>query len=139
EAQDRFLHDSDNTWSFIGEERGGEARRACERALASFAVFDKEAWWTGPLVADLTLKQKKELHRQTYRLLLIPSALHVFQGLETFQKASKVTPEQASASALAMLAKARSMETAGLASSATTRVYLEKWARKLAVFTWWDL
>jgi hypothetical protein len=132
DAHEEFLHQANDTWFMMGEERAAEARRACERALASFGVLQHDSWWMQSPAADLTDKQKGVLHREAYRLLLLRGAVYIQQGLQEYQKSVGMTQQKASQLALTILNKARAMESAGLLPASHTVALLEKGATKLA-------
>jgi cytochrome c-type biogenesis protein CcmH/NrfG/predicted Ser/Thr protein kinase len=133
DGHERFLLEANDTWFLMGEERAGEARRACERALASFGVLQHDHWWQRPPVSDLTDGQKRQLQREVYRLLLVLATIHLQQGLQPFLTKWKLTNEldEASQASHAILARARAMERFGLVPPARTVAILEKGATTL--------
>jgi serine/threonine protein kinase/tetratricopeptide (TPR) repeat protein len=133
-AHDQLLHQSYEAWFvLVGEQHWGEAHRACKLALASFGVLTDDHWWRQPLLADLTDRQKSDLNREVYRLLLFLATIHVQQGLESYRAKIGLTQEvdDAARSASAVLARARAMENAGLLRPSLSAGILEKGARKL--------
>src|SRR5204863_6477077 len=50
---EEFLAQSRAAWFFSGEEDPPGSRRACERALTSFSVLQREDWWSRRPAADL--------------------------------------------------------------------------------------
>src|SRR5262249_2065065 len=143
DAHDQFLPQSDNTWSFMGEERGAEAHRTCEAALASFGVLEHPYWCKDSPAADLTDKQKQELHRESYRLLLFLAVRHIQEGVETVGNPAAattgVTKRSASEAALEALDKAQAMEQGGLVKPSKAVPVLTSWAKKLANFSLSDI
>jgi hypothetical protein len=133
-AHDQLLHRSYEAWSLtVGDQHWGDARRACELALASFGVLTDDHWWRRPLLADLTERQKSDLHREVYRLLLLLTTMHVQEGLDSYRAKFGLTPKvgDAARSAAAVLARCRAIENAGLLKPSMSAAILEKGARKL--------
>jgi tetratricopeptide (TPR) repeat protein len=129
-----FLSEADAAWFLSGEEAGGEARRACERALGSFGVLQYADWWSRPPAADLTADQGREMRREVYRLLLLLAGLRIQQGMQAFEKNWQLTHELADASraALDALRPAQVMEKERLAPPSYALGILRKGAEGLA-------